>query len=94
MAMITKQKIIWHSNPKQDKEGNAVMKKIHGVETDEPDFERVEIPADSPVPKVVPMKIQEEWLSKDMVRDDPSVEAPDKIEGPPSMLLPRPRAQR
>jgi hypothetical protein len=87
MAKIALQKIIWHSTPVIDKDGNAT-KKLDGIDTGEPDLDRVEIPMDGVVPKTVPMKIQTEWFNKGLVRDDPNIDMPDAIEGPPSMLLP------
>lgn len=88
MARIAKNKIIWQSHPKQDKDGLALTKRIHGVDTGEPDLDRLVIPAGSPVPKIVPQKTQDKWLSEGMVTDNPDIEAPEGQEGPPDMLLP------
>jgi hypothetical protein len=88
MAKIAKNKIIWQGAPKVDKEGNAVNKRVHGVDTGEPDLERMEIAAGSPIPKSVPQKWQDKWQEQDLVYDDPNIEAPETQEGPPNQLLP------
>jgi hypothetical protein len=88
MAKIALQKIIWQGTPKVDKDGIAITKRIHGVDTGEPDVERVVIPAGGAVPKTVPIKQQDRWQAEGLVRDDPSIEAPESADGPPDMLLP------
>lgn len=51
-------------------------------------LERVEVALDGIVPKTVPLDVQEHWLAKGMVKDDPNQEMPERSEGVPSMLLP------
>lgn len=49
---------------------------------------RVEVNIDEVVPDTVPDAVQEEWLAKGLVIEDPTKARIPKQEGPPRMLLP------
>ena len=94
MARVAKQWIVWHSDPKMDEDGNVLLKKVRGVELEEPDQDRIEIAMDAVVPDVVPEEVQEDWEKRGMVLEDPTREHIAKQEGPPRALMPPVLAQK
>jgi hypothetical protein len=94
MAKVAKQWIVWHSDPKTDDEGNALFRKVRGVESDDVDLVRIEVPMDGVVPDIVPEEIQEEWEKRGLVFEDPNRAHVAAPEGPPRVLMPAIAAQR
>ena len=76
MAKVALTHLIWHSDPVLDADGNAVLRKVTGVVTQEPDVIRVNLRSGMTVPSTVPQTVQDEWLAKGWVREDPDAREP------------------
>ena len=94
MAKIARCFIVWQSAPKTDEEGNALSRRMLGIEMDEPDTDRVEIALEGVVPDIVPEEVVAEWEAKKWVYEDPTRERIAAPEGPPRMLMPVVAAQK
>ena len=87
MAKVAQKYLIWQSDPTVDEEGRLVMRSTPGM-VEEAEVLRVETNIDEVVPDTVPEAVQEEWLAKGWVIEDPTKARIPKSEGPPRMLLP------
>jgi len=88
MAKVAQRMIIWQSDPILDDLGEAVLKRVRGVATDEPDTQRIEIGIDGVVPDIVPADVVAGWVKEGWVIEDPNRAAVAVPEGPPRVTLP------